>query len=57
MQLRCRYMEMTQRSGEMDFSVYGREEDELVEGVINFKYLGRPLKQYDNNFLGGSTEH
>ena len=32
----------------MEFRLYGREGDALVEGMENFKYLGRPLDQtYD----------
>ena len=33
----------------MDFSLYGIEVDELVEGVTQFKYLGIPLDQSDND--------
>ena len=29
----------------MEFSLYEEEGGELVEGVENFKYLGRPLDQ------------
>ena len=33
----------------MEFSLYGRERDTLVETVANFKYLGQPLDQsYDD---------
>ena len=34
----------------MDFILYGRGGDELVEGVTQLKYLGRPLDQYDNTW-------
>ena len=38
---------MVERSGEMDFVLYGMEWDAIVEGVTQFKYLGRPLYQID----------
>ena len=41
---------MAQRSGDMEFSIFGREGYELVEGVTQFKYLGRPLDQSDNGW-------
>ena len=36
---------MEERYGEMDFSLYGRDGDTMVEEVANFEYLGRPLDQ------------
>ena len=43
-------MGLAQRSGDMEFSIFGREGYELVEGVTQFKYLGRPLDQSDNGW-------
>ena len=34
----------------MYISFYGRYGGALVEGVVQFKYLGRPLDQTDDNF-------
>ena len=34
----------------MEFILYGGEGGALVEGVENFKYLGRPLDQTDDNW-------
>ena len=39
---------MGERCREMEFSLYGRGGDALVEGVSKFKYLGRTLDQTDN---------
>ena len=50
MRLRQRDVELAQRYGDMEFSLFGREGYELVEGVTQFKYLGRPLDQYDNDW-------
>ena len=33
----------------MEFSLYSRQGDVLVEGVLQFKYLGRPMDQTDEN--------
>ena len=41
---------MAQRSGEMEFSMYVREGDTLLEVVDQFKYLGRTLDQYDKKW-------
>ena len=41
--LRCRDEEMSDRCGEIEFSLYGKEGDRLVKGVVQFKYLVRPL--------------
>ena len=43
MRLRLRDVEMDARYGEMEFSLYWQEGNEVVEGVVNFKYLGRTL--------------
>ena len=39
---------MAERSGEKEFKLYGREGYALVEGVTQFKYLGNPLDQMDD---------
>ena len=39
---------MSQISVHMEFSIYGREVDSLVEGVTQFKYLLIALYQTDN---------
>ena len=41
---------MAERCGETELILYGREGGVLVEGVENFKYLGRPLYQIDNDY-------
>ena len=33
-----RYMEMAERCGDMEFSLYVDEWENMVEGVANFKY-------------------
>ena len=48
MWLQQRDVDLDQISRDMDFSLYGIEEDDLVEGVTQFKYLGIPLDQSDN---------
>ena len=50
MRLRWRDVDMAERCGDMEFSVYRREGGALVERVANFKYLGRPLDQMDYNW-------
>ena len=40
---------MAERFDDMYSSLYGEEGYKLVEGVSNFKYLGRPLHQTDND--------
>ena len=34
-------MDIYQRAGDMKFSLYDREDDPLIEGLMRFKYLGR----------------
>ena len=51
MHLRQRDVEMEEMCGHMEYSLYGREGDALVEGVANFKYLGRNLDQTDDDWL------
>ena len=41
---------MVARYGEMEFSLYWQEGNEVVEGVVNFKYLGRTLDQMDDDW-------
>ena len=41
---------MAERCRDMEFILYRREGDMLVEGVANFKYLGIPLYQTDNDW-------
>ena len=41
---------MEERCGDMELSLYGREGYSLMEGVANFKYLGRPLDQMDDDW-------
>ena len=49
MSLRRIYMEMEESLEEMEFILYGREGDTMMEGVTQFKYLGRPLdKTHDD---------
>ena len=49
MSLKRRYLEMAERLGEMEFRFYERLGCALLEGVSQFKYLGRPLDQkYDD---------
>ena len=42
-------MDLDQRVGEMDFSVYGREDDPLAEWVPQLQYLVSTLYHTDNN--------
>ena len=43
-------MYISERCGEMDFSLCRRNGDALVDVVANFKYLGRALDQTDGNW-------
>ena len=47
MRLIWRYLKMAERCRDMEFILYRREGDALVEGVANFKYMGRKLDQTD----------
>ena len=38
-------MEIAERHRDMLFRLYGREGRALVEGIENFKYLGRSMKK------------
>ena len=44
MQLQRKDVEISQRSGDIEFSLYVREWDSLVEGVEQLKYMGRTLE-------------
>ena len=44
-------VELIHISGEMEFTLYGREVDALVEGVSHLKYMGRILDRSDNYCL------
>ena len=50
MRIQQKNVEIAQRVGDTEFSLYVREGDALVEGVEQFKYLGRTLDQIDNNW-------
>ena len=41
---------MLVRCGKMDFSLYGEEGDNMVEGVANFNYMRQTLDQTDVNW-------
>ena len=49
--LQWRDVELDQRSRELEFSLYGREGDALVEIVAQFKYMGIPLYQSDDDWI------
>ena len=44
-QLRRIDVDMEESYVKMNFSLYGEEGSEMVEGVANFKYMGRTLDQ------------
>ena len=48
--LRRRDVEMEARCGEMEFSLDGEEEDDRVNNVPTFRYMGRPLDQLDDDW-------
>ena len=41
-------MGLAQKAGDIKFSLYGREDNPLVEGVTKFQYIGRTLEHMDN---------
>ena len=46
--IRQRDVEILERCGDMEFSLYRGEGGEMVYGVETFKYLGKPLdKNYE----------
>ena len=51
MRLIQRNVEMEERCGDTEFSLYGGEGGALLEGVVTFKYLGRPLDQTDDDWM------
>ena len=50
MRLLIRDVELVQRAGEMNFSIYDREDDLLGKGLTQFQYLGRTLDNMDNEW-------
>ena len=38
------------RCGNMEYSLEGEEGDEMAEGVVTFRYLGRTLDQTDDDW-------
>ena len=48
--LQRRDVEMTVRCGNMEYSLEGEEGDEMAEGVVTFRYLGRTLDQTDDDW-------
>ena len=44
------FVEMAARCGEMEFSLYGEEGGNMVEGVANFKYMGQTLDQTNDDW-------
>ena len=47
MRLRQIDIDMSEILGGMEFNLYGREGGDLVEGMVQFKYLGLPLDKTD----------
>ena len=43
-------VELVQRAGEMKFSIYGRDDKPLIEGMKKFQYLGSMLKHTYNDW-------
>ena len=43
-------MDLDQRAGDMDFSMYDHEYKPLVEGVTQFQYMFSTLKHTDNDW-------
>ena len=50
MQIRRRDVEMAERYRYMDFILYKKGGDALVEGVATFKYMGRPIDHTCDNW-------
>ena len=48
--LQQRDVEMAERRGEMEFNIDMEEEEERLENVPTFSYLGRPLYQMDDEW-------
>ena len=51
MRLQWRDVDLDQRSWDVEFSIYGRGGYALVAGVAQFNYMGRPLYQYDDDWI------
>ena len=41
---------ISERAEEMEFSLYGCEDDTLVEGMLQLQYTGRNIKHTDNDW-------
>ena len=41
---------MSARCGEMEFSLYREDGDDMMEGVATFKYIGETLDQTDDDW-------
>ena len=50
MRLRRRDVEVVSQCSDMEFILTGEYGEDTIEGVELFKYLGRPLKQSDNDW-------
>ena len=50
MRLQHNDVEIAHRLGNIEFSLYNKEGDSLVEGAAQLKYLGRTLEQIENDF-------
>ena len=50
MRLQHNDVEIAHRLGNIEFSLYDKEGDSLVEGAAQLKYLGRTLEQIENDF-------
>ena len=48
--LRKRDVEISQREGDMEFSLYDMEYEPLIEGVTKFKYLGKLPWETDSDW-------
>ena len=48
--LRQRDVEMAAICNNMEFSLYGEEGGNMVEGVANFKYMGQTLDQTNDDW-------
>ena len=50
MRLQKRKVEVSQKTGEMYFSMYDQEDEPLMEGLAQFQYIGRTLEHAYNKF-------
>ena len=51
MRLQSRNAEIAQRPGDTKFRLYHRKDDTLVEGAMQFQYLGRTLEETESNLV------